>query len=124
MATNNEREVTRTYRYRADKLHTLADAEQRVHDVGGHYFEAGTKRFFGSRFGATASLPDGSLLFVESTEWRGRLPRQWKVMVCDVDGQVESLERELSNSKAGKRAFDTAYKAAWHGFALGKLVVR
>jgi hypothetical protein len=118
-------EVTVTHRFRNDPLWTLEDAKRRVRDVGGHYFDPDTLRFFASRFGATRSLPDGSLLFVESTEWRGRVARSWKVKQVTRMGKIETPTGDavgLTSSGAARRQIERLYALAWHGHALGKML--
>lgn len=120
-----EIEVTVTHRFRDDPLWTLEDAKRRVRDVGGHYFDPDTLRFFAARFGACRSLPDGSLLFVESTEWRGRVARTWKVKMVTRMGEIETPTGDavgLSSGAAARRHLERLYALAWHGHMVGRLV--
>lgn len=117
----SEVERTVTYRERNDALHTLDDAQRRNARMGGHYFDRETIRWFSARYGATRPLPDGSLLVVESTEWRGRVAREWRVIRVRRDGEVERLTDMGASSKA-RRDIERLYERAWCGHAFGKLM--
>lgn len=116
--------VERTITYRASNapLHDLYDAMRRNRDVGGHYFDRDTIRFHAARYGAQRALPDGSLLVVESTEWRGRVvPREWRVIRIRRDGEVERLT-DMGKSAKARRDIERLYQLAWCGRAFGALV--
>lgn len=115
--------VERTITYRASNapLHDLYDAKRRNRDVGGHYFDRDTIRFHAARYGAQRALPDGSLLVVESTEWRGHVAREWRVIRVRRDGEVERLT-DMGGSAKARRDIELLYRAAWCGRAFGALV--
>lgn len=115
--------VERTVTYRASNapLHDLYEAQRRNRDVGGHYFDPDTIRFHAARYGAQHALPDGSLLVVESTEWRGHVAREWRVIRVRRDGEVERLT-EMGASAKARRDIELLYQLAWHGRAFGALV--
>lgn len=114
-------ERTITYRARNEPLHDLYDAKRRNRDVGGHYFDPDTIRFHAARYGAQRALPDGSLLVVESTEWRGHVAREWRVIRIRRDGEVERLT-EMGGSAKARRDIERLYQLAWCGRAFGALV--
>lgn len=114
-------ERNQIFRDRNDPLYCLDDAMRRNSRMGGHYFDRDTIRFYAARYGAQRALPDGSLLVVESTEWRGHVAREWRVIRVRRDGEVERLT-EMGASAKARRDIELLYRAAWHGRAFGALV--
>ena len=86
---------------------TIEAIKQANHELGHHFFEPTTLRFFGSRIGRTAyPKPDGTTLFVTSEQREYYTPRRYTVRRSLEDGSVESVsEFQQFTSAAQARTF-------------------
>jgi hypothetical protein len=73
-------------------LHTIEQAKRAVRSAGGHWFDAETLRFFGSRIGGTVySVPDGCLFVSSEHTGFDRQGRAYSVRYVSDAGEVDTV---------------------------------
>lgn len=106
--------VTETH-IRLSPLKDFDGAKRRAEERGSHYFSTDTTRYFRARYHGYTSLPDGSILIVESTKRTGfglpDGPREYRVMRVTLTGEILHFYVTLPNGDRSKEIFNTAAKA-------------
>lgn len=99
------------------RYRSLGEIKEANHDIGSHWFDAGTIKFWGTRFQSvpTSTSDDGKLIdgryFITSEPYAWDGPRVFTVRRANPDGTIDTVG-EMGEHKTKRAAIKAAYAAA------------
>lgn len=89
---------------------TMADVKQRNAEIGHHFFDADTLRFFSSRIGGQLF---GGRYFITSERYDQTTPRRYTVRLVNPDGSIDTVGefQQYATLDAARRAVSTLLNA-------------